>query len=209
MLQKKKCSRPTTVIQPFSFDDEIDVKFQDLFTSPLHLAKKSLLQYTKSKIKPIKAFDPPSAMHLLNKNSASTPNLSSGLTEAVLASTGNTASELRRQHNKNKAETFSKEELVERRKLLQTEMRQQELRENNPAWRKLRHEVVNYDEIEAKKLQRLREAEDMAREYKMSLEKMMVRVQNQPTLFERQSAVRAFDCSIDKWQFHKFSNLSF
>jgi hypothetical protein len=122
----------------------------------------------------------------------STPNLSSGVTEAVLTSTSNTASNLRTRHNYKKKETYDKNELIEKRKLLQKEMLQLEMREINPAWQKLRNEVVNYDEIEAKKSARMRDTDDRAREYKQDLEKMMIRVQNQPTLFERQSAVRVF-----------------
>ncbi len=140
-------------------------------------------------MKPVKAFDPPK----LTKKFVSSPNLSSGLTEAVLTSTGNTASELRRLHNKKKQELYTKEELLEQRKQLQSEMKRDELRENNPAWRKLKYVVVNYDEIEIKKAERMREAKDQAREYKMYLEKMMTRVQHQPTLFERQSTVRKQD----------------
>merc|ERR1719225_2502297 len=70
-------------------------------------------------------------------------------------------------------------------------MRQIEMRENHPAWQKLRYETVDHSDIRAKKLQRIREARDQSREYNMELEKMMMRVQSQPTLFERQSAKSA------------------
>ena len=68
-------------------------------------------------------------------------------------------------------------------------MRQIEMRENHPAWQRLRFEVVDHSEIEGKKSQRLLDAKERAREYKLELEKMRIRVESQPTLFERQSAV--------------------
>ena len=123
------------------------------------------------------------------KTEPKNPNLSSSYTEAVLASSRNATSTLRSQHNRKKQEIYAKQELIERRKLLQNEMRQIEMRENHPAWQKLRHENVDHSNIQAKKLQRILEARDESREYKLELEKMMMRVQNQPTLFERQSAV--------------------
>ena len=43
---------------------------------------------------------------------------------------------------------------LEKRKLLQNEMRQIEMRENHPAWQKLRYETVDHSDIEAKKLNR-------------------------------------------------------
>ena len=119
----------------------------------------------------------------------SMPNLSSGYTEAILASTTNTASHLRSTYNREKRKTYEKQELLEKRKQLENEMRQIEMRENHPAWQRLRFEVVDHSEIEAKKSQRSLEAKERSREYKLELEKMMTRVQNQPTLFERQSAV--------------------
>ena len=91
--------------------------------------------------------------------------------------------------NHEKKKIYDKKDLLEKRKLLANEMRQIEMRENNPAWQRLRFEVVDHSEIEAKKSQRLLEAKVRAREYKLDLEKMMIRVQSQPTLFERQSAV--------------------
>ena len=123
------------------------------------------------------------------KTEPKNPNLSSSYTEAVLASSRNATSTLRSQHNRKKQEIYAKQELIERRKLLQNEMRQIEMRENHPAWQKLRHGNVDHSNIQAKKLQRILEARDESREYKLELEKMMMRVQNQPTLFERQSAV--------------------
>jgi len=123
------------------------------------------------------------------KTEPKNPNLSSSYTEAVLASSRNATSTLRSQHNRKKQEIYAKQELIERRKLLQNEMRQIEMRENHPAWQKLRHENVDHSNIQSKKLQRILEARDESREYKLELEKMMMRVQNQPTLFERQSAV--------------------
>ena len=122
----------------------------------------------------------------------SMPNLSSGYTEAILASTTNTASHLRSTYNREKRKTYEKQELLEKRKQLENEMRQIEMRENHPAWQRLRFEVVDHSEIEAKKSQRSLEAKERSREYKLELEKMMTRVQNQPTLFERQSAVNYF-----------------
>ena len=130
--------------------------------------------------------------HFLNskpKSESKTPNLSSSYTEAVLATSRNTTSTLRSQFNRKKQEIYAKQELLEKRKLLQNEMRQIEMRENHPAWQKLRYETVDHSDIRAKKLQRIREARDQSREYNMELEKMMMRVQSQPTLFERQSAV--------------------
>ena len=120
---------------------------------------------------------------------AKTPNLSSSYTEAVLDSSRNLTSTLRTHFNKKKQETYAKQELIEKRKLLQNEMRQIDMRENHPAWRKLRNQNVDHSDLEAKKFQRILEARDQSREYKLELEKMMMRVQNQPTLFERQSAV--------------------
>ena len=120
---------------------------------------------------------------------AKTPNLSASYTEAVLASSRNLTSTLRTHFNKKKQETYAKQELIEKRKLLQNEMRQIDMRENHPAWRKLRNQNVDHSDLEAKKFQRILEARDQSREYKLELEKMMMRVQNQPTLFERQSAV--------------------
>lgn len=120
----------------------------------------------------------------------STPDLSSSYTAAVLASTGNLTSSLRSEYNRQKKRIYDKEELLEKRKALQSEMRQIEMRENHPAWRKLHSgEVVDHSDIKAKKEARIIEANEQARQYKMDLEKMMMRVQNQPTLFERQSAV--------------------
>ena len=58
-----------------------------------------------------------------------------------------------------------------------------DMRENHPAWRKLRNQNVDNSDLEAKKFQRILEARDQSREYKLELEKMMMRVQNQPTLF--------------------------
>ena len=48
---------------------------------------------------------------------------------------------------------------------------------------------MNLQDLEAKKSIRMSEEKERSREYKFELEKMMMRVQNQPTLFERQSAV--------------------
>ena len=57
------------------------------------------------------------------------------------------------------------------------------------AWRDLHHELVDTDAIEAAKSARLLESKEREMEYKMELEKMMLRVQMQPTLFQRQSRV--------------------
>ena len=74
------------------------------------------------------------------------------------------------------------------------------MRENHPAWQKLRFEVVDHSEIEGKKSQRLLDAKERAREYKLELEKMRIRVESQPTLFERQSAV---SLNMESVQFSK------
>ena len=86
----------------------------------------------------------------------------------------------------------AKEELLEKRKQLVYEMRQIEMRENHPAWQRLRYEVGDHIDIEAKTSLRMSEAKERSREYKQELEKMNIRVQSQPTLFERQSAVSIF-----------------
>jgi hypothetical protein len=57
------------------------------------------------------------------------------------------------------------------------------------AWKDLRRELVSTDDLEASKSARLLEAKEREMEYKMDLEKMMVRVQQQPTLFQRQTRV--------------------
>lgn len=114
-----------------------------------------------------------------------------------MASTANMASQLRTHFNKAKKEVYDKEELLQRRKQLENEMRQLEMRENHPAWQKLRYEVVDRSEMEAKKSQRILEDRERAREYKLELEKMNMRVQNQPTLFERQSVVRTIYFFLD------------
>ena len=120
----------------------------------------------------------------------STPNLSRSFTEAVLHSTGNTASILRSRFNREKMEIYDKSELLEKRKQLESEMRQMEMRKNHPAWQKLRFsQVVDHDGIEAKKSQWKQLADERALDYKMELQKMKVRVESQPTLFERQSQV--------------------
>ena len=125
------------------------------------------------------------------RKSESTPNLSASVTQTVLATTQNLTCALRSQHIHRKKEIYDKEELVQKRKQLQIEMRQIEMRESHPAWQKLqKYQVVDHSDIEAKKSQRVSEAREMEDEYRMELEKMMIRVQNQPTLFERQSAVR-------------------
>ena len=82
------------------------------------------------------------------------PNLSSGYTEAVLQSTTNTTAHLRKAFNVKKKQIYDKNEILEKRKVLTYEMRQIEMRENHPAWQRLRFEVVDHNEIEAKKSQR-------------------------------------------------------
>ena len=163
-------------------------------------------QYYKTKPKSNPEMSSPSKTNLLSiimnqknkpknskKFSGSMPNLSSEHTEAVLQSTTNTTSHLRRAFNAKKKQIYDKNEILEKRKVLTNEMRQIEMRENHPAWQRLRFEVVDHNEIEAKKSQRLLETKERARDYKLDLEKMMIRVQNQPTLFERQSAVSAYN----------------
>ena len=120
----------------------------------------------------------------------STPNLSRSFTEAVLHTTGNTASILRSRCNREKVEIYEKSELLEKRKQLDSEMRQMEMRKNHPAWQKLRFstQVVDHG-IEAKKSQWKQTADERELDYKMELQKMKIRVESQPTLFERQSQV--------------------
>eukprot|EP00093_Oithona_nana_P008499 08499.XXX_169675_170379_1 [CDS] Oithona nana genome sequencing. len=67
-------------------------------------------------------------------------------------------------------------------------MRQMEMRKNHPAWQKLRFstQVVDHG-IEAKKSQWKQTADERELDYKMELQKMKIRVESQPTLFERQS----------------------
>ena len=169
------------------------------------LNNKHFFQYYKTKPKFISTnpeTSSPSKNNLLSviinqknkpkKFSGSMPNLSSGYTEAILQSTNNTTSHLRKAFNQKKKQIYDKNEILEKRKVLTNEMRQIEMRENHPAWQRLRFEVVDHNEIEAKKSQRLLETKERARDYKLDLEKMMIRVQNQPTLFERQSAVSAY-----------------
>ena len=126
----------------------------------------------------------------LQKKHKSNPDLSSSYTTAVLASTSNTTSILRLQHNLRKKKIYAKEELLEKRKQLENEMRQLDMRENHPAWLQMKGLVVDHSGIQAKTEERLLEAKEREREFKLELEKMMIRVQNQPTLFERQSAVK-------------------
>ena len=122
--------------------------------------------------------------------------MSRSFTEAVLNTTGNTASNLRARFNREKREIYDKSELLEKRKQLESEMRQMEMRKNNPAWQKLRFQVVDSHDLEAKKSQWKMMAEERDFEYRMELQKMKLRVQNQPTLFERQSQVNKFTKQI-------------
>ena len=78
-----------------------------------------------------------------------------------------------------------------------------EMRKNHPAWQKLRFstQVVDHG-IEAKKSQWRQMADERELEYKMELQKMKMRVESQPTLFERQSQViTQFEFSRQKYFF--------
>ena len=55
--------------------------------------------------------------------------------------------------------------------------------------------MVDTNALEAAKAARMIEAKEREMEYKMELEKMMLRVQMQPTLFQRQSRV-SFSISV-------------
>ena len=147
-----------------------------------------LFQYSKKKPKGGQQEEP--QFKALQK-AESTPNLSRSFTEAVLHTTGNTASILRSRCNREKVEIYEKSELLEKRKQLDSEMRQMEMRKNHPAWQKLRFstQVVDHG-IEAKKSQWKQTADERELDYKMELQKMKIRVESQPTLFERQSQVQ-------------------
>ena len=95
----------------------------------------SIFQYYKKNAKKSSKIENQEKRENANK---STPNLSSTFTAAVLASTSNVTSALRSQFNKQKKEIYAKEELLQKRKQLQNEMRQIEMRENHPAWLKLK-----------------------------------------------------------------------
>ena len=60
----------------------------------------------------------------------------------------------------------------------------------NLAWKELHREAAASDDLETLKSLRAIEAKERELEYKMELEKMMMRVQQQPTLFQRQTRVR-------------------
>ena len=71
------------------------------------------------------------------------------------------------------------------------EERERNRRKNNPVWENIQRDLGSSHQTELERLKRERMEEDKRRmrEYKVELEKMIKRVENQPTLFQKQSQV--------------------
>ena len=77
----------------------------------------------------------------------------------------------------------------------------------NLAWKELWREAVTSDDLETSKSVRAIEAKERELEYKMELEKMLMRVQQQPTLFQRQTRViRSIIHCATVLDFHVFAS---
>ena len=124
------------------------------------------------------------------KRSKSLASLLSTNSSAGLGGRSNTANDLRTAKNLAKVRGFETEQMQRERRQLELEMRQRRLRKTNPAWERMKEDLIDYEEIEARKRERIDMQRERSREYHMELEEMEARVLQGPTLFERQSKVR-------------------
>lgn len=126
-------------------------------------------------------------------------SLASLLYENSSRARSTTANDLRTRHNLRKLHKFEDQDRREAQKALELELRQREMRRNNPAWAQLQEDIVDYDEIERRKMERLEMERDRIEEYQWELEKMFQRVKQGPTLFERQAKVCIF-CNVGDYE---------
>ncbi|XP_059087886.1 protein FAM161B-like [Tigriopus californicus] len=174
-LENQKGTRMSTVVEPFSFDAR-DQEF-------LQRRPKSAMAH----------FDPP-------KPPTRSKSLASLLYENSCRTRSTTANDLRTRHNLRKLSKFEKQDRREAQKALELELRQREMRRNNPAWAQLQEDLVDCNEIERKKLERLAMERDRIEEYQWELEKMFQRVNEGPTLFERQAKLSAKQNAEKRYQ---------
>ena len=185
--QPKKAKRERTDL------DRLYREYQENLEKKQKIAKEKEDMLTSGKAKlhqrKSKFGNRPSSADTFKRRPFSAISMATEKEADVLESSYNLTAKLRMQmlEEKQLREIQKKKQIEEEDQ--EREERGRRRRLNNPVWENIRNDLDN-KEIELLTQERLEEEKVRLKNYKIELEEMMRRVENQPTLFQKQSQVR-------------------